>query len=229
MDLLSFDNDPVLCAMNDPNQRWGDILVERQPTSVDSPLPDLKLRKDIWTHFPVNVYPLGTASDGAERHSIVWRRKELVAWREANPGEYDVWMKREFQLETRLINALKASSKWIVENPEQADQLCIIRMNYKGRQEIKNAEFTVSRIPNLTRLNDIKAYYPVVWHPESPRIYSIELYEKQIKSVASLLRCDPADLSDRVGAQLMKALRASTAWRVLAPVGTEFVRIELTQ
>ena len=37
----------------------------------------LNLRKDIWTHFPVIVVPLGRGTDGAERHAIVWNRKKL--------------------------------------------------------------------------------------------------------------------------------------------------------
>jgi hypothetical protein len=225
---FTFANDPVLTAMDDPTQMWGDLLVERVP---HTPPLKLKMRKDIWQNFPVSVYPLGSASDCAERHAIVWRRKELAAWRDSHPSDYDEWMRHEYLIEHKLLESLKACSKWTLEEAEQPDQICIIRMKFKGQVAGRYAAPAhPRRVPHLTRLNDIKAYFPVVWRQVgADKIYSIELYDKQIKIVADVLNVAFDDLKDRVGAQLMSALRASTAWRILSPVlSTEYCRIELT-
>ena len=79
--------------------------------------------------------------------------------------------------------------------------------------------------PMLKKLNDIKLYFPVVWHSQPPSagghpIYSLEIHGKQAHDRG----LDMATIKP----DLMAALRQSTAWRVLAGnKPTEVCRLEL--
>jgi hypothetical protein len=99
-----------------------------QPWS--SMYPVLSLRKDIWTHFPVILVPLGKGNDGAERHAVAWHRKRLALWRGFRPQSYGEWMDFEECIEDRLMKSLRLSARWVVEPPQSEDQICIIRMLY---------------------------------------------------------------------------------------------------
>lgn len=88
---------------------------------------------------------------------------------------------------------------------------------------------TRSTAPALTRLNDIKVYFPVVWRDVPSRnphvkIYAIELFGKKIREMSATAG---RDLTDEISSQLNAALRASNSWRVLRSEGREFCRIEM--
>lgn len=177
--------------------------------------PVLNLRKDIWTHFPVVLNPLGNGEDGAERHAVCWHCTNLVAWRTEHP-QPESWVDYETLTRRRLLRALTASTKWTVEPAVAPDQICILRMNFRPRLEFLDSSETESappvRVPLLLRLNDIKMHFPVVWHSlPSPtpdvKLYALEFHTKKL----AMCRKDPG----HVRAQLLAALRASTAWTVL--------------
>lgn len=225
-DLLS---DPLFVAMNDPSQSWGDLFVEREDDSAASTVVLLS-RKDIWTHFPVVVVPLGTASDGAERHAIVWRQSERQAWRDAHPSDYFGWKTHERAVERRLLRALRQSPTWTVEPADTQDQICTLRMCFPEQiaRRPRVSDESIQPAPCLRSLNDIKAHFPVVWRRcHNSNMYSLELYDAQIRKVAHHLGLDVDTLTERISARLSKALYASPAWRVLLPENErEFARIE---
>lgn len=183
--------------------------------SISTVFPILNLRKDIWTHYPVNLVPLGKGSDGAERHAIVWHRKRLQMWRVNYPKQYDSWLTFETWTKFRLFHSLRNSAHWIVEPANEESQLCVIKMLY-GNQAPKPVLLPINEaLPNLTCLNDIKDYFPVVWHKQEEsngqQCYSIELYSKKLKEAKALFGYDLTEICKE---RLVASLKASTAWKV---------------
>ena len=174
--------------------------------------PLLLMRKDIWTLFPVTVVPLGSDANGAECHAIEWHMKNLRRWNMPRVVAYD-----------HLMNALRSSRKWYVDPPRDGNMLCVIRMRFRA------AIPTPVETPSLTCLNDIKHYYPVVWHPvvsssEYP-VYSVEIYANLL---AKMTKAAGYDVTEKVKKELAAALKASPAWIVLDGVEKqEFCRLKI--
>ena len=200
-------------------------------------MPVLNLRKDIWENFPVNVKPLGTGRDGAERHAVEWHRKNLREWREKSfeeggPENYDVWMDYQTVQERRLMVALGCSSRWIIESATCDDQICILRMIFSESAEASVvapppvARTYTHRVARLNCLNDIKEFYPVVWKKiEGTNTVALELYGKKIREISDSMGCDQ---TETIREGLLDALRTSDAWRVLRGVGgREVCRLEM--
>lgn len=188
-------------------------------SSMKNLLPTLRFHKDIWQNFPVVLIPLVPTQSGYERHAIVWNRKRLNEWRlKHHPTE---WLEHEVVQTTRLLGALCNSKQWVLETPTHEKHICIIRT-----ETSEEDEEPLIRVPTpvLTCLNDIKAFYPVVWHEiantDGNKVYSIELYDKVLKTMPLLERANLCDC-------LYTSLKASTAWKVLPSVlPGEFCRIQ---
>lgn len=230
------------------------ITPENEDTFFGYEIPDLVMRKDIWENFPVTLIPLGKDESGAERHSVQWHRKNLLAGR----NETDFFEHVE-RTERRLLKALNASSKWDVLDSEAEEwftpgkdleelrkEICIIRMVFLPSIAMVSEVSSVAEVaeaeaepepeaepssgpkPMLKKLNDIKLYFPVVWHSQPPSasghpIYSLEIHGKQARD-RGLGAGDIAAIKP----DLMAALRQSTAWRVLAGNNPkEVCRLEL--
>ena len=179
----------------------------------------VRSRKDIWENFPVCVIPLGTDSTGAERHSITWHNRNLTAWREDDtsrqdgghgpnsPEEYEDYKGIQ---EYYLLESLKRCKYWTVVDAEAEDQICIIRMKFRAAAEPTTGTApTDPLLPRLMRLNDIKAHYPVVWSwpANDKKRCALEFHRVGLKSKG-------LD-AEVVRPTLLRALKASTAWRVL--------------
>ena len=213
--------DPVYVEMSQFKRPWGDILRYEYSDPIHSAcrtdtiqgpdpvqVPVLNLRKDIWLQFPVSLNPLGPGSDGAERHAVVWHTARLTELR--NKHITDVKYKE--RLTETLLNALHASTKWIVEPSQHPDQICVLRMVFDVARPVGNTEQPT--IPTLKRLNDISANFPVVWHKigdDSSKIYAIELYQKKVDAMSTTLG---RNMEHEVRMNLLRALKASTAWQV---------------
>jgi hypothetical protein len=244
------------------------ITPENEDSFFGYETPDLVMRKDIWENFPVTLIPLGKDESGAERHSVQWHRKNLLAGRDET--DFNEYVERT---ERRVLKALNASSKWDVLDSETEEwfvpgkdleelrkEICIIRMVFLPSSS-PSAEAEVAEEPKvamateavacpldepakagssagveypsrgpkpmLKKLNDIKIYFPVVWHTQPAEgghpIYALEIHGKQAKD-----RGLEAGAMATLKADLMAALRQSTAWRVLAPQKPkEVCRLEL--
>jgi hypothetical protein len=187
-------------------------------SSFDWIQPLLITRKDIWTFFPVTVVPLGSDENGAECHAIEWHTKNLRQW-------MLLWNIPRFRIHQRLMTSLEASTKWYVDPPRTDSMLCVIRMRFRAAIPDR-VEQTV---PTLMCLNDVKQYFPVVWHrlPTSSEypIYSVELYANQI---ATMTKSAGYDITAKVKKELTTALKASPAWRCLdAEAKNEFCRLQI--
>lgn len=182
-------------------------------------LPNVHLRKDVWQSFPVHLIPLGRNPNGDERHAIVWNRKRLSEWRATHPPSE--WMDYEVNQTAQLMAALSQSTMWAIEQSSQYEHICVVRM-CSSKTTRPTDVYIRSPIPVLTRLNDIKAFFPVVWHedPNNAKTYSIELHKTKLKALSPSRKQEMVD-------SLCRALYASTAWKVLPPMSkNEMCRIQ---
>lgn len=256
---------PVSSAEAEPTTPKDDEPVRDMEFCWEYDVPTLNKRKDIWENFPVSLIPLGAGPDGAERHAIVWHRKNYEEWRQTRSRDFDEWMDYDIITPHLLFKALGASKYWTVEDSTADGQVAVIRMNFVSKDETAGTEVILptvtlaaaepttvvvgeddsvdawvlpaapkkavvapkakpSGLPVLTRLNHIKENFPVVWHvvtdaPTRTAIYGVELFGKMV----------PRGQEAAIKATLLAALRASSAWRVLAPAaGTrEVCRLEM--
>jgi hypothetical protein len=272
--VATFWNDPLYAQMDSMKVSWADLVSEDAPVPPaledesnnkpkvleygwDFEFPELRLRKDIWEHFPVTVNPLGRGSDGAERHAIVWHRKNYEEWRNTRTVDYDEAMDYEEITLFRLFKCITVSKYWTVEDATADGQIAILRMNYVPKEEVAEEEpvaVTVAeddsvdawtvipvvakvapsapvkpRAPLFTRLNDIKEHFPVVWHKVEDVHTRTAVYALEIfgKKLIEMSRAAGKDVRGDVEGRLMSALRASPAWRVLKSEGREFCRLEM--
>jgi len=204
----------------------------------------MRSRKEIWETFPVCVVPLGADYMGAERHAVSWHFKNLRDWRMdpiarqdggRGPNSAEEYNDYQNTQEYFLIETLKRSSKWTVEQPLTKDQICIIRMKFvptttnaaSSSVESKEGDHIAIDVapprpilPTLKRLNDIKAHYPIVWRrlESAPReSYALEFHRASLKNRGLV--------ADVVRPTLLTALGASTSWRVLPSVESSDVCI----
>jgi hypothetical protein len=221
----------------------------------DLDFPELRLRKDIWENFPVEVKPLGAGEDGAERHAIIWHRKNLADWRESRTSCFEEADNYESCCEYRLMKCLFANPRWTVEKPINTNQICVIRMNFENTTAVPTKLATeslpianeevpskvdveewitvrrsnVGNVPTLLRLNDIKNNFPVVWHNietfNGTTVYALEFHGKKLRDMSVAAN---RDVTEETRANLINALKASTAWRVLrSETPRELCRIEM--
>lgn len=219
-------------------------------------VPDLTLRKGIWENFPVSLVKIDDG-DGTDRYAVVWHRKNLEEWAKTRAESYDEYQEYDAWCEWRLRYALEAHSrKYIVEEPRDDDMILVIAMVHAPKDADAPVEKSTSSVvttasdpapvtapvsvpsevpskfrdvPKLTRLNDIKNNFPVVWH-ETPcksggKVYAVELFGKKIKELSAAAGYD---VTEEISSRLMAALKASPSWKVLcAESPREFCRIKL--
>lgn len=116
------------------------------------PTPVLKLRKDIWAHFPVNVDSMGRGVNGADRHCVEWHNGKVRQMaREA--GKSDAEMRAE--LLPKLLHALTKSTAWTVEAPPPGSKcVAVLAMKFLPRNNTRrNNRANEFRRWNQTRKN----------------------------------------------------------------------------
>ena len=244
-----------LCLEAPPRAQKQKRVVEDRslPFGWDLEIPQLKLRKDIWENFPVIVEALGTGADGAERHAVRVHRKNWSEWRQTKAVDFDDWLNWDENTEFRLMKALESCRSWTVEESADPSTFAVIRMNFVPREEVAMPTATAAAKaaapasadgwttvpvrsapaaaagPVLARINDITANFPTCWNNETtPRssarrgdIISISIHNTKLRD-SGLDRA-------KVERDLMAALRASSAWRVMpAAAGSrEFCRLHM--
>ncbi len=221
---------------------FEDVYSEEEEMLENWSVPDLTLRKGIWENFPVSLVKIDDG-DGTDRYAVVWHHKNLDDWARARAESYDEYSEYDVWCEWRLRYALgKYSHKYTVEEPRDDDMILVIAMVHTPK-DIDAASNTTTDptpiiaevpskfrdLPKLTRLNDIKNNFPVVWH-ETPsktggKVYAVELFGKKIKELSTAAGYD---VTEEISGRLMSALKASPSWKVLcAESPREFCRIKL--
>jgi hypothetical protein len=237
-------DDPVMAAMDRHELSWADItelwLATNPPepkeevvfiTGVDYSdaevlsgwvMPNINLRKAIWENFPVSLLPI-ESTDGTDRYSVVWHRKNFEEWRNTKPETYDEHADYDIFCERRLALTLAAHShKYAVEPARHRDEICVIAMVHSEAAE-RPAERAASKpaaseravptgpaaatAPRVT-LNNINSLFPVNYKRDGQRV-DFEWHNKKLAATgvtkATMLN------------NFLEALNSSNSWTYAAP------------
>jgi len=189
--------------LNDPTQKWGDIMLEYEEAHpnwaadaaaatadsdddiifefatleeailADYEVPDLRLRKGIWENFPVDVTPI-RSTDGTDRYRISWNAAKLEEWSNTKPLSFDEHDEYEEWCRVRLLYSLERHShKYTLEPATDDATICVIAMVHNTPDH---------SLPALTRrgLDVLKAFnerrgHLVSWD-RSDKVHRIKLH-----------------------------------------------------
>jgi hypothetical protein len=239
-------DDPVMAAMDRHELSWYELseiwLATNPPapkeedvvfvTDVDYSdadvmagwvIPNINLRKAIWENFPVSLMPVAS-TDGTDRYSVVWHRKNFEEWRNTKPESWDEHQDYDIFCERRLMLALAAHShKYAVEPARHRDEICVIAMVHSEAAESVRTERVAERpaasesaasaapaVPTGPRvtLNNINTLFPVNYKRDGQRV-DFEWHNKKLAATG----VTKADMLDR----FLEALNSSKSWNVVLP------------
>jgi hypothetical protein len=203
-----FANDPILSKMDDPNILWGDLLLADADRVAPVQTNPKLSRKSIQKKYPVLVRLQPSKTLG-----IQWRMHKLAEWRAVNPNPME-WKPYEVNVAREMIQDLK-NAGWNVYAPTHPSFVCSI-----GSSELKTGSWTYEEpdCPTLLCLNDIKLFFPVIWHKmdnaKNCKTYSLELYHDKIHSTARTRGVSSDLLTNHLSWLLLTTLAHSPAWNV---------------
>lgn len=106
----------------------------------------LKLRKDIWTHFPVNLDSMGRGNNSHDRYGVEWHNMKVRQIADAK-GMTPEQVKKD--IFPRLMASLLAASAWSVEEPLPGSRfIAVIAMKFAEAPSTRPVG-----APNRTRKN----------------------------------------------------------------------------
>ena len=208
--ILSFF--PMILSAHVPNDfwnipmgiAWGDIVPASQYTgpmevgwvSTATPqsdaldgwqAPSLRLRKNIWENFPVNLLSVNDGS-GTDRYAITWNHRNLAQWREEKSESYMEWLDYDSYCEYRLLHALNLhANRYVVEPARTEDEICVIAMVHDGDTATISTEETrtvVSTSSDVSvhpmSLKKISALFPVVWEQDG-NLLRMKFHNKRLR------------------------------------------------
>lgn len=166
-------------------------------------VPDLRLRKNIWENFPVNVNAV-RSPDCTERYALTWNSANLRTWRTERANSYEEAMEYELYCEIRLLHALQQHSRWyVVEPPQNESQICILAMVHGTDSDASTV--STNDTPVLRSVKDIRKHFPVNWKQEG-NVVRLEFHRMNLRASG----VTESDMRDR----LLEAVNASNAWKV---------------
>jgi hypothetical protein len=234
--------DPIMAAMDRHEISWYELsemwLAANPPepkeevvfiTGVDYSdaevlsgwvMPNINLRKAIWENFPVSLLPV-ESTDGTDRYSVVWHRKNFEEWRNTKPESYDEHQDYDIFCERRLELTLKAHAhKYTIEPARHRGEICVIAMVHSEASESVRPERPAASVaskpatesaaaagPRVT-LNNINTLFPVNYKREGQRV-DFEWHNKKLAatgvSKAVMLN------------NFLEALNSSNSWTFAPP------------
>ena len=237
--IINLMDDPVMAAMDRHELSWyelSEMWLAANPTEpkeevvfitgVDYSdaevlsgwvMPSINLRKHIWENFPVSLLPVNS-TDGTERYSVVWHRKNFDEWRNTKPETYDEHADYDIFCERRLELTLAAHShRYAVEPARHRDEICVIAMVHSEAAErpakpAVAAESVAERPERTTgprvNLNNINTLFPVNYKRDGQRV-DFEWHNKKLAatgvSKAVMLN------------NFLEALNSSNSWTFVQP------------
>lgn len=171
-------------------------------------LPKLKLRKDIWTHFPVCLFK-HPDTDGRDRYSVQWHRQRLQEWSQGIPLYESV-------VKVRLLQALRESDKWEIYPSSSAHDLCVLAMNFSTQPKehtMLPAIFAPS--PPIRSIDDLKDFFPVCWKSVK-NTYNLEFHNTLVRCLAQRFKMTEPQLRTMIEEKLKE--ECAKQWNVLPPV-----------
>lgn len=174
-------------------------------------VPSLKLRKDIWTHFPVCLVKLTNSEDGMDRYSVQWHQKHLQEWSQGIHLYSTV-------TKARLLKALSmASDRWTLGPPAHSEDLCTITMKVSDKSSREKTDQVLPDFlnsnPVVTSIESMKQYLPICWKLQKAR-YSIEYHNTELRSLSEMHGIPESELKIQI---LQKCIQwaEQNRWKML--------------
>lgn len=179
--------------------------------SILETVPSLRLRKDIWTQFPVCLIKLPYTTDGRDRYAIQWHKTNLDAWCQKIP-QYETIVR------VRLLHSLVASDRWTVEIPKQVGDLCVIAMNITEPREYQRLPNIHEAPDEIGHIDDIKTHFPVCWKSRKNR-HTLQFHNTFVRAMAAKEGIDELEIRRRTLDTLLPALKKA-GWSIDMPTKT---------
>ena len=171
-------------------------------------IPSLRLRKDIWTHFPVCLIKM-PYKDGRDRYAVQWHQKNLDVWCQKIPQYQNI-------VRMRLLNALTTSDRWIVEAPKLPGDLCIIAMQFSEEpKEISILPDLRAETIRITKVEDLKDYFPVCWKTKK-NAHTLEFHNTFVRGLAQRYGIEEEEIRSLTLNRMLPALKEA-GWILEAP------------
>jgi hypothetical protein len=179
-----------------------------QNTAERQNVPQLKLRKDIWTHFPVCLIKM-PYTDGRDRYAVQWHQKNLSEWSQGI-AIYPIVTR------LRLMKALNECNKWSVEPSSNCDDICILAMNFT-----ENMDYSDTPTPDLfgpmpstiQSMEDLRNVLPICWKHKQNRYY-VEYHNTQIRALALKNSMSEIQVRQIVKDKLQSLASSMPSWTV---------------
>lgn len=189
---------------------YGEIVrTPEEEYLLDWEMPDLNEIPAIWRHFPVNVVPIA-GTDGQERYSLVWHRKNLTEWREYKCVNWDEFLAYQDYQEFRLKYSLENTPEMYEVLPARnEDEICVIRLvrpsGFVAHAPTKiHAPIARAAQPQQRAL-DVLRLAPVSWDRDGATHY-IKIHNKKIAQMAADQRKNVTEVTKVATADLLDAL-----------------------
>lgn len=218
-------------------RHWGNVAENSQNAIFENwTVPDISHPDSIVEHFPVVLTKIH--KDGKEGYRVTWHLANLKEWRNTRPETWDEFQDYEDYVIARLRYALAVhSDEYKLIPTEHADELFRVlvlrrssRNTRKHEKKVrpKNVTRHANNVPKLFLLNDIKNFFPVVWHkdPRNPKFLSIQFHRKNLQAEAMQAGIPAKEYEQAVTAKLLKALHESEgtgSWQVLPSSHKDYV------
>lgn len=182
-------------------------------------IPSLRLRKDIWTHFPVCLIKLPYCADGRDRYAVQWHQKNLDMWCQKIPQYQNI-------VRIRMLHALAAAKdRWSLETPQAPGDLCVIAMNFSEEPR------TFASLPDLftndtvclASIENIKKLFPICWKSSNNR-HSLQFHNSYVRALAHKHGVDEFEIRQLTLQRLMPALKEA-GWAIIPPAKTNSCEI----
>lgn len=223
-------------------RHWGNVA-ENSPSAVFEhwTSPDISNPSAIVEHFPVVLTKI--RKDGKEGYRVTWHLANLKEWRNTRPETWDEFQDYEDYVTARLRYALALHGEDYKLIPtERADELFRFLVHKRSvkntRKNTKNEKKASPRnttrnapasiLPKLFLLNDIKNFFPVVWHkdPRNPKLLGIQFHRMKLQTEAKQASIPINVYEQAMTAKLIQTLKESEgtgAWQVLPSMSKEYV------
>jgi len=175
-------------------------------------VPDLRLRKNIWENFPVNVIPI--SGTNGSRYAVEWNHGKLNSWRTERTESFEEAMEYEAYCESRLLYALRKHTKqYTVEEPDTEEQICVLEMVQREDTDSSSmcesvataCSVTSDGVPIMRTPYDISKHFPVTWMKEG-NLVRLEIHRTRLRA----LDVPESEMRDRI----LEAVNASGSWTV---------------
>lgn len=176
---------------------------EALPTDWDWIMPDLQSAYDIYKHFPVITDRIEGMQ---EAYSIMWHNKKYEARFEESdelPEEFHIMM------HDRLMEALKASSAWILKAARTPNEICYVvkagtETEIHEVTDILHAAKPSKMDMAMAALATLKTNMPLIYNKKCENTITVDVYIKELLARKANI--------EKVRSEMQSKLAAHSIW-----------------